>query len=245
VQLPNGALRIFLYNLPIYAGTWAGAAAVAAAATLAPGWVRPWIWAACAAAVLWSAASLAVSHYVYNVSALRRGEWARSLAAAGAGPWISIEVGIDPTIDLSAFPVTLAARFDVFQGGRAGGASTERARRLATSMEGTLPAAADALPMRAHSCGTMLLLFSAHEVRDRQLRDRLFSEVRRVLAPRGRLLLVEHVRDLPNFLAFGPGFLHFESRAEWVRATRAGGLELKLEQRITPWVVAMALEEPA
>jgi hypothetical protein len=75
-----------------------------------------------------------------------------------------------------------------------------------------------AIPIRAHlesalvpagACDTVFVLFAAHEIRDRVRRVTFFRELARVLSPNGQILVAEHLRDWRNFLAFGPGFLHF------------------------------------
>lgn len=52
----------------------------------------------------------------------------------------------------------------------------------------------------------------------------------------GVVVLVEHLRDLPAALVFGPGILHFRPRAEWVSLGREAGLKSVDEFPITPFV---------
>jgi len=56
------------------------------------------------------------------------------------------------------------------------------------------------------------------------------------LAPGGRLLLVEHLRDAWNFLAFGPGCWHFLPRGEWMERASEPGFRVEQELRKTPFV---------
>src|SRR5262249_29621090 len=72
-------------------------------------------------------------------------------------------------------------------------------------------------------------------------RSALFKELRRCVCPDGVIVLVEHLRDLSNLLAFGPGFLHFHSRRSWVRLISEAGLTIGHELSITPLVQAFAL----
>ncbi len=60
---------------------------------------------------------------------------------------------------------------------------------------------------------------------------------------RRKIILVEHVRDLANFVAFGPGFLHFLSVASWRKSWEAGGFNLDASFRITPFVRVFVLKK--
>jgi hypothetical protein len=49
-------------------------------------------------------------------------------------------------------------------------------------------------------------------------------------------VLVEHSRDWANFLAFGPGFLHFFTERAWRHAAEAASLSIRMHRTITPFV---------
>ncbi len=114
--------------------------------------------------------------------------------------------------------------------------SIARARRLHPAAESVLAGKLDALPLTDRDRDTVFLLFAAHEIRQSTRRTQFFLESARVLANSGQLLLVEHLRDWRNFVAFGPGFLHFHSRDEWLRLAHDAGLTVEREDRITPFV---------
>jgi SAM-dependent methyltransferase len=88
----------------------------------------------------------------------------------------------------------------------------------------------------------VFLVFAAHELRARADRAALFAEIARALRPGGRLLLVEHCRDVPNIAVYGPGAWHFYPRADWLRLGRAAGLAPVAEATMTPLVRALVYQ---
>lgn len=94
----------------------------------------------------------------------------------------------------------------------------------------------NSLPVSDHDQDAVFLLFAAHEVRDAEHRTQLLREAARVLRKRGYVVIVEHLRDWKNFMAFGPGFLHFHSKRNWLRSIRAAGLFVEKETQVTPFV---------
>jgi SAM-dependent methyltransferase len=241
----SGAARIFLYNWPVYAGTWTFAAAALLFAFLAE---RPFSTAAALAAaiaVTWSLGSLAVSHYVYDRSPLVSGVWVPPLLGTPARGWATIHAGLDAEVELDAvMSGACVARLDIFDAATMTSPSIARARATTPRAKQASPCSFAALALESGACDAIVVAFTAHEIRDRGAREAFFDELRRSLCPGGRILLVEHLRDWANFLAFGPGFLHFVSRDEWLRLAAHAKLEVASETRVTPWVMALALERP-
>jgi hypothetical protein len=242
----SGAARIFLYNWPTYAGTWTGGAFVLVAGVRlggAPGWL---LGIAAMGAVLWSVLSLVVSHYIYDRSALASGSWVSAFLPTPLSTWASIDAGLDAEVALDGVLAgTCMGHLDIYDGVMVYAPSVKRARRTTPRAYTATPCRATALALADASCDLIAVVFTAHEVRSQDDRAGFFVEVRRALRPGGRLLLVEHLRDTANFVAFGPGFLHFQSRAEWQRLAEVAGLRVAREARVTPWVMALGLEKPS
>jgi len=239
----SGAVRIFRYNWPKYAVTWCAAVAALCYAEHFGGWL---LVLGALLALAWSALSLAVSHYVYDRSALAGGKWLPALLPANTEAWATADAGLDAEVALDAvMPGTCVARLDIYDGATVGARSVDRARAITPRAHAATRSSATALALGDGACDVVAVIFTAHEIHDAGVRERFFLEVKRTLRAGGRLLLVEHLRDAPNFLAFGPGFLHFQPRAEWLRLARAAELRVAAETRVTPWVMALALEKAA
>ena len=87
----------------------------------------------------------------------------------------------------------------------------------------------------------MLAPLSVHELRSDAERTAWFVSARASLTAEGQVVVVEHVRDFANFLAFGPGFMHFHSGASWQSCWQQAGLDLHRQFRITPFVRVFVL----
>lgn len=241
----DGLWQIARYNWPQYAG----AALVILAAgtwlcfgTESLGWLRPAVWIAALLAGWWSLASLVASHWIYDVSELYRWTWIPSMLSAKPRNWLNLHAGLDESsVALrELFPGSAGHICDFYDAAEMSEPSIQRARAEQGS-----PSAQHIshhrFPFGEEAFDTVFLLFAAHELRLALSREALFLEIRRVLAPLGTILLVEHVRDLANFAAFGPGFLHFMPGNEWRRLAKIAGLEIAKEQRITPFVKIILL----
>lgn len=244
----SGVLKIARYNWPWYAAALAANAAllwllrdasVSGAARLAAA-------AALAAADFWLCASLAVSHYVYDLSPVARGAWLDGIADDARRAAV-FHVGEDEASAALAarFPRAERAVYDVFDPARHRAPSLARARALAPRAPGTVAAAPEALPLPDGGLDLACVAFAAHELRDEAGRVAFFRELRRALSPSGRVVVVEHLRDAWNAAAYGPGVFHFQSRVTWLRTFSAAGLSVARESRRTPFVAVFELSRPA
>ena len=243
----NGAARIFLYNWPIYVGTWTATLIAFGAASALSGATRAFALLGGAIAIAWSLASLLISRHIYDRSPLVAGRWIPGILA-GSSPaeplaWATIHAGLDAEIALDdAMPGRCIARLDIFDRETMTSPSIARARLRTPSVTDASPCNPSTLSLHDESCDVIVVAFTAHEIRVDGVRASFFEELRRSLRIGGKILIVEHLRDLANFCAFGPGFLHFASRHEWLRVARRANLHVASEIRVTPWVMALVLE---
>ena len=117
-----------------------------------------------------------------------------------------------------------------------------RARKIEERRAASAPPSV--LPVVSGWADTAYVVLAAHEVRDPSEREKLFAELRRILAPGGRLVLIEHPRNLAGALAFGPGVMHFLPVAEWARLSALVGFRLESERDITPFVTVFVYAVP-
>ncbi len=241
----QGVRQIVRFNWPYYLAAVPAAVIGPALVSRLPvtPWVRVLFYCAAALPGWWLAASLTVSWLVYDRSPLMETGWIVQMLGSPPARWISIHAGFDTMTPLlrAHFSGASGTSHDVFDPVRMTEASIARARRHAGSGSGSVDFRH--LPESAGSAHAVFVLLAAHELRSQAERTGLFREIRRTLAPSGRVIVVEHLRDLPNFPAYGPGFLHFHRRRNWMKAFDRAGFSLQEERSITPFVRAFLLRE--
>lgn len=183
--------------------------------------------------------SLGVSHFVYDRSDLYRWSWLdRALHGLNIRQAIFCHSGFDETsAELrEKFSNVTWRMLDHFDEKQMTEASIRRARTMFPPTPETVSALYDAWPVETESSDLVLGLLAIHELRSETDRSLWFKESKRCLRTGGRVVLVEHVRDVANFLAFGPGFAHFHSPASWRRCWESAGFHLADEFRVTPFI---------
>jgi ubiquinone/menaquinone biosynthesis C-methylase UbiE len=87
----------------------------------------------------------------------------------------------------------------------------------------------------------IILFFAAHEIRNENERIQFFTEISRVAKPDGKILVMEHLRNLPNFMAYNIGFLHFFSNKNWMNCFAQAGLNVVAKANKTSFVTIYTL----
>lgn len=244
----QGVLQIVRFNWPLYAT--AGGVVVllpAALRTIAlPVVVRSLVWVGILLLAFWMVSSLAISHWVYDRAGIYELGWVKEALTEAPARWANLHAGFDEfTSSLRAlFPQSVGLNWDFHHVKVMTERSIARARRMATGAPPAVKVNYVELPERDGALDAAFLIFSAHELRSRLARDQFFRELSRTLRAGGSLLLVEHLRDGPNFLAFGFGAFHFLSRREWSRVATSAGFKLEREVSITPFVRVFQFRRP-
>lgn len=240
----QGVVQIVRFNWRFYAFTLAGCLVAALAAWQLPFlWMRASLWLGILATMYLTAASLAVSHYVYDRSGLYRMEWLLALLPNRPERWINIHAGLDETSPLlrSLLPGGQTVTLDIYDAKIMTEPAIAVARQTTVPPVPCIAAQTNDLPLSDSSYDTAFLIFAAHELRAHEARVQFFVELARVLQPEGSIVLVEHLRDAANFAAFGPGAMHFLSRATWERTFMDSGWRIVREAAHTPFVHAFVL----
>lgn len=238
------ALRLARFNWPLYAVCVV--AAVGGTGTAAIPALPPLfrILAALGAliAAWYAIASFAAFHWMFDRSPFLSAAWLVKCVGHAPQTCVQVSVCAEQTVlpIQSVFPDSKIETFDLFDESITTEPAIARARQhgLITAAK----AAPDAIPVDNDSIDLVVVTLAAHEVRHPQRREALFREVARIVAPDGRVVVVEHPRNLSAVLAFGPGLFHFYPHREWVRLARAAKLSIAAEFDITPFVHVFVLK---
>jgi SAM-dependent methyltransferase len=205
------------------------------------------LFAALAVAVMLSVfISLLASWHAYDASELYDTTWlAPEMEQARRAA--NFHAGFDETTSLlkSAFPSAEWLVFDFYDPKKHTEISIRRARRVHPPSSQTLAIHTDHIPLANASLDRALLILAAHEIRDPAERAGFFRELQRVLAPGGRVIVTEHLRDPANIIAYTIGAWHFHTRSQWLATFQAAGFRVARQFRNNLLITTFILEPNA
>jgi ubiquinone/menaquinone biosynthesis C-methylase UbiE len=183
---------------------------------------------------------LLVSAYVYDFSGYYHFHWLKDFALPDSetGQILNINAGFDETSFTIKhhFPQSALKVFDFYNARQHTEAAIIRARKVSMVYPDTRSIATSYIPLPDQSADIIFLLSAAHEIRSYKEKVEFLKECRRLCKANGKVIMVEHLRDFPNFLAFSIGFTHFFSGSVWKSAYREAGFSRVTEKKFTPFM---------
>ena len=183
---------------------------------------------------------LIVSAYVYDFSGYYKLQWLNNLTKdhESAKRIVNINAGFDETSFLikNKFPQSDLTVFDFYNVERHTEPAIKRARKVSLVYPNTQHITSNSIPLKDNTIDIVLLLSAVHEIRSQKEKVEFLKECYRLCKPGGNVIMVEHLRDFPNFLAFSVGFTHFFSRSVWKKAFERAGFSSFQEIKFTPFL---------
>ena len=183
---------------------------------------------------------LIVSAYVYDFSGFYNFNWLKNQVEDDEAIKliVNINAGFDETsfIINHKFPNADLKVFDFYNAKQHTEPAIKRARKVSLVYPGNQQIASGLIPVNDNTADIIFLLSAAHEIRSHQEKIVFLKECHRICKPEGKIIMVEHLRDFPNFLAFTIGFTHFFSRNTWKNAFASADFSSFKETKFTPFL---------
>jgi len=183
---------------------------------------------------------LIVSAYVYDLSGYYDFHWLKDQVTKDerVNQVVNINAGFDETsfIIENKFPGSDLKVFDFYNAKQHTEPAIKRARKVSLVYPDTQQIASDHIPLKDNTVDIVFLLSAVHEIRSHDEKVQFLKECHRLCKPGGKVIMVEHLRDFPNFLAFTVGFTHFFSQAAWKKAFERAGFSSFRETKFTPFM---------
>jgi SAM-dependent methyltransferase len=183
---------------------------------------------------------LIVSAYVYDFSGYYKFNWLNNLIRnnENAKLIVNINAGFDETSFLikNKFPHSNLRVFDFYNAELHTEPAIKRARKVSLTYPNREQIASGSIPLKNNTADIVFLLSAVHEIRSNEEKVHFLKECYRICKPEGKVIMVEHLRDFPNFLAFSIGFTHFFSRFTWKKVFGLAGFPFFHETKFTPFM---------
>jgi len=187
--------------------------------------------------------SLVVSHLIYDRSHLYSLGILDRAMFRDIETIVNIHAGFDETSEglRKKFPQARLVIWDFYDPARHTEISIQRARAAYPPHPEQDVISTRQLPFESGEADLACLILSVHEIRNREEQERFFAELHRILDDRGRVFVIEHLRDCWNLLAYSMGAFHFFSRSHWLEVFRSAGFDVIEETRHTPFLSVFLL----
>lgn len=183
---------------------------------------------------------LIVSAWVYDFSGYYKFQWLKKIInnSEGVHQIVNINAGFDETsfIIEDRFPGAEIKVFDFYNASQHTEPAIKRARKVSLVYPNTQQIASHSITVEDKTIDIVFLLSAVHEIRKHDEKVQFLKECYRICKPDGKVIMVEHLRDFPNFLAFSVGFTHFFSRSTWKNAFERAGFSTFQETKFTPFM---------
>jgi ubiquinone/menaquinone biosynthesis C-methylase UbiE len=235
----QGVLNILSFNRHFYV-IGLGVLALIKASYILIGWSNLLYWLIVASFLYGLIMPLVISAYIYDFSGYYDFQWLKNCSVSDSSikQIININAGFDETSFTikNHFPNSDLKVFDFYNAKQHTEPAIIRARKVSLVYPNTQQIQSDSIPLTDKSVDIIFLLSAVHEIRSHNERVQFLKECHRVCKPSGKVIMVEHLRDIPNFLAFSIGFTHFFSRSTWKQAFKQAGFPSFREIKFTPFM---------
>lgn len=183
---------------------------------------------------------LIVSAYVYDYSGFYNFLWLKRLGLLDTEEKLNVNInaGFDETsyILKQTLPNAHLQVYDFYNAHHHTEPAIIRARKVSVTYPNTTQINTSNIPLKDNTVDHIFLLSAIHEIRKHEEKVQFLKECKRVCKPDGSIVIVEHLRDIPNFFAFTIGFTHFFSRTVWKKALNQAGFTHIKETKFTPFM---------
>ncbi len=183
---------------------------------------------------------LLVSAYVYDFSGFYNFGWLKKLNMEDSENKLNLNInaGFDETsfIIKKILPLSNLQVYDFYNAKQHTEPAIIRARKVSICYPNTTQINSNSIPLNDNSVDHIFLLSAVHEIRKQDEKVQFLKECYRVCKPDGKVIIVEHLRDFPNFMAFTIGFTHFFSKTTWKKAFTDAGFTSFKETKFTPFM---------
>jgi len=235
----QGVLNILSFNRHFYVGGLVALIIIIGSLSLFE-WNIYFFWLTICAFIYGLTTPLIVSAYVYDFSSFYAFEWLKNMELPDSEQSfnLNINAGFDETsyIIENILPKSKLQVYDFYNAEQHTEAAIVRARKVSLNYPNTQKIVSHKIPLADNSVDNIFLVSAAHEIRKHTEKVQFLKECKRVCKTNGQVVMVEHLRDFPNFVAFTIGFTHFFSKKTWKKAFIEAGFTSIEEKKFTAFM---------